>query len=126
LSTRRQARIAARTALGRRLLALVPRDRTWWAPDHFHLEAAGALRRMKLRGLITEMRARGALDHLLSMPITEARSRPLIPEAWTRRHNLIVQDAVYVVLARHLDAPLLIGDRRPANAPDLPVQVLHT
>jgi hypothetical protein len=30
------------------------------------------------------------------------------------------------VLARHLDAPLLIGDRRLANAPDLPVRVLHT
>jgi predicted nucleic acid-binding protein len=80
---------------------------------------------MELRGFITEVRARGALDQLLSMPITEARSRPLIPEAWTRRHNLIVQDGVYV-LARHLDAPLLIGDRRLANAPDLPVRVLHT
>ena len=81
---------------------------------------------MELRRLITEMRARGALDHLLSMPITEAQSRPLISEAWTRRHNVIVQDAAYVVLARHLDARLLIGDRRLANAPDLPVQVLHT
>jgi predicted nucleic acid-binding protein len=60
----------------------------------------------------------------LSQPVTVARSRPLLPEAWTLRHNLIVQDAVW--LARHLDAPLLTGDRRLANAPRLPVQVLHT
>ena len=84
----------------------MPRDRTWWAPDHLHLEAAGAVRRMELRGLITDARARSALDRLLSQPVTVARSRPLLPEAWTLRHNLIVQDAVYIVLARHLDAPL--------------------
>ena len=72
------------------------------------------------------MRAPSALDRLLSLPVTVVRSRPLIPEAWTLRHNLIVQDAVYVVLARHLDAPLLTGDHRLANAPGLPVQVLHT
>ena len=49
----------------------------------------------------------------------------LIGEAWTYRRNLIVQDVVHVVLAAHLDAPLLTGDRRIAGAPNLPIRVLH-
>jgi predicted nucleic acid-binding protein len=41
------------------------------------------------------------------------------------RANLIVHDALDVVLAEHLDAPLLTGDRKMAGAPNLPVSVLH-
>jgi predicted nucleic acid-binding protein len=41
------------------------------------------------------------------------------------RDNLIVHDAVYVVLAKHLGAPVLTGDRKMAGSPNLPVQVLH-
>lgn len=119
------AEIVVRTTVGRRLLALVPQDRTWWVPDHFHLEAAGAIRRMLLRKLIDEQRAASALDRLLSLPVAVARSHPLIAEAWTFRANLIVHDALYVVLARILDAPLLTGDRKMAGAPNLPVSVLH-
>ena len=119
------AEIVVRTSLGRSLLALAPRDRRWWVPDHFHVEAAGAVRRMLLKGLIDEPRATDALDRLLALPVAVSRSRPLIAEAWDYRRNLIVQDAVYVVLAKHLDAPFLTGDRRIAGAPNLPVQVLH-
>lgn len=54
-----------------------------------------------------------------------ARSHPLIDEAWTLRSNLIVHDAVYVVLARHLGAPVLTGDRKMAGAPNTGVQFLH-
>lgn len=119
------AEIVARTALGRRLLALAPRDRAWWVPDHFHVETAGALRRMLLSGLIDEPRAASALDRLLRLPASVARSAPLLAEAWRYRNNLIVHDAVYVVLAEHLGAPLLTGDRKMAGAPNLPVQVLY-
>lgn len=119
------AELVTRTSLGQRLLALAPRDRTWWAPDLFHVETAGAIRRMRLNGLIDEVRATHALERLLALPVTVARSRPLVPDAWVHRHNLTIQDAVYVALAQHLDAPLLTGDRRIAGAPNLPVQVLH-
>lgn len=119
------AELVAQTSLGRRLLALTPRERTWWAPDHFHVEAASAIRRMAMKGLISSDRADTALGRLLRLPIHIAAGRPLIAEAWTFRHNLIVQDAIYVVLAKHLDAPLLTGDRRLAAAPTIPVQVLH-
>lgn len=119
------AEIVVGTGIGRRLLALVPRDRTWWVPDLFHVETAGAIRRMLLQGHIDEARAAAALDRLLTLPATVSRSQPLIAEAWTHRHNLIVHDAVYIVLAQHLDAPLLTGDRKIAGSPNLPVTVLH-
>lgn len=80
---------------------------------------------MLLNGLIDPTRARTALNRLHALPVTVSRSQPLISEAWTVRQNLIVQDAVYVVLARHIGAPLLTGDRRIAGSPGLPVQVLH-
>jgi predicted nucleic acid-binding protein len=119
------AEIVVRTTIGRRLLALVPRDRTWWVPDHFHVETAGAIRRMLNNELVDVTRANAALERLLTLPVTVSRSQPLIAEAWTYRNNLIIHDAVYVVLARHLDAPLLTADRRIARAPQLPVRVLH-
>jgi predicted nucleic acid-binding protein len=43
-----------------------------------------------------------------------------LEEAWTYRHNLVIADALYVVLAVRLKADLITGDRRLANAPTLP------
>lgn len=82
-----------RSTLGRRLLALAPRDRSWWVPDHFHVECAGAVRCMLLKAMIDEARASTALARLLSLPVTVSRSSLLIAEAWTYRNNLIVHDA---------------------------------
>ena len=59
-------------------------------PDHFHVEAAGAIRRLLIRGLIDDVRAATALDRLLSLPVTVSRSEPLIADAWSFRHSLIV------------------------------------
>jgi len=77
------------------------------------------------RGVIGDARATTALDRLLSLPVTVSRSQPLIGTAWSLRRNLTIQDAVYVVLAHELSAPLLTADQRIAGAPDLPVDVLH-
>jgi predicted nucleic acid-binding protein len=119
------AELAARTSLGRRLRDLAPANAEWWAPDHLYVEAGGALRKMALRGLISPERADAALARLLSLPVTVVRSKPLIAEAWQLRHNLTLADAVYVALARHVDAALLTGDRKLASAPTLPIQVIH-
>jgi len=43
-----------------------------------------------------------------------------LEEAWTYRHNLVIADALYVVLAPRLNADLITGDLRLANAPNLP------
>lgn len=119
------AELAARTSLGRRLRDLAPENAEWWAPDHLYVEAGGALRKMALRGLITRERADAALARLLALPVTVVRSKPLIAEAWRLRHNLTLADAVYVALARHVDAALLTGDRKLASAPTLPIRVIH-
>ena len=119
------AEIVVGTANGRRLFALAPRDNEWWVPDLSHVEAAGAIRRMLLQGQIDEARSSLALERLLGLPARMAHSRPLVAEAWTLRHNLIVHDAVYVVLDRHLGAPLPTDDRRIAGAPNPSVEVLH-
>ncbi|MGQ0825366.1 MAG: hypothetical protein ACT4OX_10130 [Actinomycetota bacterium] len=37
---------------------------------------------------------------------------PLVAEAWALRHNVTVADGLQVVLARHLDAPLVTTDLR--------------
>lgn len=51
-----------------------------------------------------------------------ARVAPLLVEAWKLRHNLIVHDALYVALARQLDATLVTGDKRLARAPALKIR----
>jgi len=40
------------------------------------------------------------------------------------RNNLTVADALYVVLAQHLDAPLITTDQRLANSPGLAVATI--
>jgi len=37
------------------------------------------------------------------------------------RHNLTIADALYVVVAQHLSAPLVTADLKLAGAPTLPV-----
>lgn len=40
------------------------------------------------------------------------------------RHNLTIADALYVVIAGHLEGSLVTADRRLANAPGLPVRAI--
>jgi predicted nucleic acid-binding protein len=80
---------------------------------------------MRFRGLISADRADAAIVRLLALPVTVVRSAPLLREAWMLRDNLTVADAVYVVLARHLNGPLLTGDGRLARSPNLEITVLH-
>lgn len=93
-------------------------------PDHFHLECAAALRRMERRGELTPDDAQAALNQLLALRVRRADTAPLLPEAWSMRHNVTVADALYVVVARRLDVALITGDVRLARAPGLAVVVL--
>jgi len=45
-----------------------------------------------------------------------ARHAGLLDRCWELRDNLTAYDAAYVALAEALDAPLLTGDQRIANA----------
>lgn len=113
-----------RTAVGRSLRRQVPDDADEWVPELSFAEVAGALRRAELHGGVPSARVSLALNDLLAAPVRRVQVRPLLSEAWTLRHNLTVTDAVYVVLARHLRAPLLTADLRLAAAPGLEIDLI--
>lgn len=116
--------LALKTPVGRRLDEQMPGDATIWVPEHFYAEAAAVLRRLELNQNTTPVRVQAALTRLLSTPTRQVAVKPLMAEAWTLRHNLTIADALYAVLARHLDGSLVTADRRLANAPCLPVRTI--
>ena len=61
----------------------------------------------------------------MAWPLRITQVRGLFADAWRLRANVTLADAIYVALAVHLDAVLLSDDIRLANAPGLPVRVLH-
>lgn len=116
--------LALKTPIGRRLDELMPGDATIWVPEHFYAEAAAVLRRLELNQNTTPTRVQLALARLLSTPTRQVAVKPLLAEAWTLRHNLTIADALYVVVACHLETTLVTADRRLANAPGLPVPTI--
>ncbi|WP_166352558.1 type II toxin-antitoxin system VapC family toxin [Phytoactinopolyspora limicola] len=82
------------------------------------------IRRDTLRGQITDEHAGTLIDGLVRWPLNVTRVAPLLSEAWTLRNNISIHDALYVALARHLNATLLTGDTRLAKAPGLNVTVV--
>lgn len=111
------------TDIGRRV-DLAVTDRSVWVPEHYFVETAATIRRLELLDQISAERAAVALSRLLSAPVHRVQLRPLLSEAWTRRHNITVADALYVVVAKHLDATLITLDLNLANAPILDVATL--
>jgi predicted nucleic acid-binding protein len=95
-----------------------------WVPEIYFAEVAGTLRRAELAGRMSAARSTVALNRLLSAPTRRVQVKPLLAEAWTLRQNVTVTDALYVVLARHLDAALVTADLNLANAPGLGIEVI--
>lgn len=117
--------ILLKTAKGAGLKAKFPSQAIEWVPEVYFLEVAAVLRRAELANHITTARATAALSRLLVAPLRRVQVKPLLDEAWSLRHNLTVPDALYVVLARHLDAPLVTADIKLANAPGLGIIVIQ-
>ena len=113
------------TATGRRLQPLLPTGAQWWVPEHFFAEVAGALRRAELRGGVLNARVAPAMTSLSTAPLRRVQVRPLLADAWSKRANLTIADALYVVLAEHLDATLVTTDINLSNAPTLRVATIH-
>lgn len=113
------------TATGRMLQPLLPTGARWWVPEHFFAEVAGALRRAELRGGVLPARAAQAMTSLSGAPLRRVQVRPLLADAWSKRANLTIADALYVVLAEHLDAAPVTTDVRLANTPTLGVATVH-
>ena len=68
------------------------------------------LRRWELSGKLTGDQAPAALNRLVRWRGYRYPLTPLVQEAWTYRHNLVIADALYVVLADRLKADLITGD----------------
>ncbi|HEX2039680.1 MAG TPA: type II toxin-antitoxin system VapC family toxin [Acidimicrobiales bacterium] len=113
-----------RTPTGRRLQAKLPADLRTWVPEVYFTEVAGVLRRDEMHGRHDAARVALGFDRLLSAPVHRAQVRSLLSEAWALRHNLTVTDALYVALARHLDAPLVTTDLNLANTPNLSIATI--
>ena len=116
--------LALQTPIGRRLQAKIPAGATSWVPEHYYVEAVAVLRRDELNQRYDPARVQAALDRLLSAPARRVSVKRLMTEAWILRHSLTVADALYVVVAQHLSAPLVTTDLRLANAPTLPVTTI--
>lgn len=114
------AEIVANTRRGDRLRRLIPGGASRDVPEHFFVETAGVLRRWELTGRVTADQSAAALRRLIRWRGERYPVAPLLRDAWAHRYNLVIADALYVVLAVRLSADLLTDDFKPANAPNLP------
>ena len=112
------------TTRARSLAAQFPSSAQWWVPEHYFVEVAAALRRAALNGAATAARVDEAFVMLERSVFRRAEVRPLLADAWKRRLSMTIGDALYVVLAQHLDAALVTADERLARAPSLGVPTI--
>lgn len=89
-------------------------EQTLHAPHS--LDVAQVIRRYAANGEIDHDRGRAALADLADLSFYRYPHDFLVPRVWELRNNLTAYDAVYVVLAEALDAPLLTRDRCLAEA----------
>jgi predicted nucleic acid-binding protein len=87
------------------------------APHLIDVEVVSAWRRLAAAGQLDDRRVMLAIADLGALRIERAPHQPLVQRCWELRANLTVYDASYVALAEAIDAVLLTGDRRLAEAP---------
>jgi predicted nucleic acid-binding protein len=85
------------------------------APYLIDAEVAQILRRFVRQGKLSDQRALNALQDYADIPLTRYPHLPLLVRAFELRNNVTVYDALYIVLAQTLDAPLITRDRALAN-----------
>ncbi len=87
-------------------------------------EVLNVLRRLVVRGVLTEQQATAAFDGFTRLTLTRFPADWLRPRMWALRHNLSAYDATYVALTELTDATaLLTTDARLARAPGLRCRV---
>ena len=87
------------------------------APHLLDAEVGQVLRRLVIGRALSAPRARDALDDLAALPIQRFAHGPLLARAFELRQNTTIYDALYLVLAEGLRAPLLTRDRALAAIP---------
>ncbi len=89
------------------------------APHLLDSEVTNALRRLVLRGDLTDDQGSAALEGFTRLTLTRFPADWLRTRLWALRHNLSAYDATYVTLAESLSAPLVTADARLARAPGI-------
>ena len=92
-------------------------------PHLFEIEVTSVLRRYVLNGSLSPLRARLALDRLLTLKTSLYPHTALLPRIWELRDNVSAYDAAYIALAETLEAPLVTRDARLARAPGIRAEV---
>lgn len=110
------------TSAGRRTAALL-RSEVVAAPAHLDAEVLSALGRLARAGEVSEERVTASLGELGRAPIRRYPLSLLLATAWDLRSDISLRDALYVALARRLNATVITADRRLAAAPNLEVGV---
>lgn len=87
------------------------------APHLVDTEFLHALRRLTIKGQLSEDRAEDARTDYADLALTRYPHRPLSDRVWELRHNLTAYDATFVVLAETLDTTLVTCDARLTRAP---------
>ena len=87
------------------------------APHLITVEAANALRRARIRGLVSAGAADRAYGDLLRTPFELYPFHPFAARVWQLRDTVTAYDAWFVALAEALGMPLVTLDLRLANAP---------
>jgi len=111
-----------RTSLGREIADVIE-DAILLAPELLDVEVLSVLRRAVLRRRLDESRAVLALQDLADWQIDRISHTELTQPAWRHRHNVSAYDAMYVVVARTYDVPLLTADGPLTRAPELGIVV---
>jgi predicted nucleic acid-binding protein len=92
------------------------RRETLHAPHLLDLEVVQVLRRYCAMGELSSERGLEAMDDLGDFPVTRYAHDPFLKRIWELRSNVTAYDAVYLVLAETLDAPLVTCDRALASS----------
>ncbi len=97
------------------LIARLSEDGDLHAPHLIDVEILHALRRMTMRGEITDDRAADARTDFADAALLRYPHEPLSDRIWEMRHNLSAYDGAFVALAEALDVPLITCDGHLAS-----------
>lgn len=92
------------------------RGRDLAAPDLMFAEAANVLRKLRLRGDLSDGEASMAYAELLELPIESWPFETVEQRVWDLRGTLSGFDATFVALSELLTAPLVTTDKRLTRA----------
>lgn len=113
------------TALGARVEARLFRDSDELHTPHLlDVEVTQGLRRLVRMGEVSAPRAAEALADLADLDLHRHAHFDVLARAWALRENVTAYDAMYVVLAEAIDAPLITCDEPLSKAPGHRAQIV--